>query len=367
MYLLVLVLFWLLPVRVQEGCWLGVLMLLGPPAAYFVPWLVLAVWALVAREWRGLALQGATAVAIVGLYMDCRLHWPRATLPGDVVVVNYNVHGLVAGAEKVTNALREMGPDVLLLQEATGAPDCLPALQTAFPGWHWARAKLHPEMLIGSRFPLLEAGREFNMGAGCRTGLMARVRMPDGRVVNLVDVHFSVSLVGRSLSSSGSKTAYLLHTARVRQQQTETLLGELERLEGPVLVAGDFNSTPLAYPIGRLRGRLGDAFAEAGLGVGLTFDEGRRLWRIDYLFKSADWETIRCEPISCGASDHLALRSVLRWRDFRADDSASMYLRYFVSSLSTKTFSTSTPKVRARRMASNNEGTYLLASSAIMV
>jgi endonuclease/exonuclease/phosphatase family metal-dependent hydrolase len=44
------------------------------------------------------------------------------------------------------------------------------------------------------------------------------------------------------------------------------------------------------------------------------FEERRRWWRIDYLFKSADFSTIRCQPVSCHASDHLALLTVLRWR-----------------------------------------------------
>ena len=69
-YLLGLVLFFLLPTRVSEATWLGVLMVLGPPVAYFVPLSLLALWAVLARDRHAFAVQAATAVTILALFMD---------------------------------------------------------------------------------------------------------------------------------------------------------------------------------------------------------------------------------------------------------------------------------------------------------
>lgn len=310
LYLVLLLLFRLLPVTLKEKTALGILMVLGPPIAYFAPLFILVIAAAVLRDRRALAGNAITAFIILFGYMDCRVHVPTSPEPGDIVVVNYNIEGMTEGEDKVCNALLAMNPDVMLLQEASAST--VPVLEKALPDWHFLQAKLHPELVIGSRFPLHHP-EEFELGARFRTGFTAQAKIKDTEV-NLVDVHFSVSLDGGSLSTAGDKAAYLVHTAEVRQIQTKALLARLDAMQGPVWLAGDFNSTPLAYPVQAMRGKLEDAFAESGLGPGLTFNESNRWWRIDYLFKTWDFASVRCDVISAKASDHLAMRSVLRRR-----------------------------------------------------
>ncbi|CAN0409329.1 unnamed protein product, partial [Phaeothamnion confervicola] len=193
-YLAVLLLFWLLPVSLREKTALGILMVLGPPIAYFAPLLILVIAAAILRDTRTLVGNAVIALFILFAYMDCRLHVPGAPQPGDIVVVNYNVEGMTEGVDKVRDALIAMNPDVLLLQEASATT--VPVLQEALPDWHFLQAKLHPELVIGSRFPLRDPD-EFELGARFRTGFTAKAKI-DQREVNLVDVHFSVSLPGGS-------------------------------------------------------------------------------------------------------------------------------------------------------------------------
>jgi endonuclease/exonuclease/phosphatase (EEP) superfamily protein YafD len=58
-------------------------------------------------------------------------------------------------------------------------------------------------------------------------------------------------------------------------------------LDDPLLIAGDFNSTPNTWVHGQLRAFLSDAHRARGLGAGITrWIRGMLPVRIDYLYAS---------------------------------------------------------------------------------
>jgi endonuclease/exonuclease/phosphatase family metal-dependent hydrolase len=81
----------------------------------------------------------------------------------------------------------------------------------------------------------------------------------------------------------------------------------------PVLVGGDFNSTPDNPVLAPLRAAgLRDAWAECGSGDGFTYPADAPAKRIDYLFLSGSLQCATAEVIDTRISDHRPLLVTLR-------------------------------------------------------
>lgn len=110
-----------------------------------------------------------------------------------------------------------------------------------------------------------------------------------------------------------------------RMRLFERLLDDIARRSGPVIVAGDFNSTDQSDVYTLMRGRLHDAYRAVGWGFGHTFPAyaGRyhgipifpRQMRIDMIFYSDALVALESKVgRSCGESDHLPLLARLELR-----------------------------------------------------
>jgi len=81
----------------------------------------------------------------------------------------------------------------------------------------------------------------------------------------------------------------------------------------PVLVGGDFNSTPDNPVLQPLRAAgLRDAWTECGAGDGFTYPADTPVKRIDYLFLSGDLHCSKAEVIDTQVSDHRPLVVTLK-------------------------------------------------------
>ncbi|GCD79198.1 endonuclease/exonuclease/phosphatase family protein [Schleiferia thermophila] len=80
----------------------------------------------------------------------------------------------------------------------------------------------------------------------------------------------------------------------------------------PVILLGDLNDTPVSYTYKVLSGRLQDTFTQAGTGIGHTYNRTRYPFRIDYIFHSSEFKTIKhmvtTRPM---VSDHYPVTAVL--------------------------------------------------------
>jgi endonuclease/exonuclease/phosphatase family metal-dependent hydrolase len=73
----------------------------------------------------------------------------------------------------------------------------------------------------------------------------------------------------------------------------------------PVIICGDFNETPFSYTYGKLSLNFGNAFEEAGQGLGFTLNRHPYCVRIDQQFFSSDWQVQSCKTIpTINFSDH---------------------------------------------------------------
>jgi len=81
-----------------------------------------------------------------------------------------------------------------------------------------------------------------------------------------------------------------------------------------VILAGDFNDTPVSYSYRQIANELDDTFVDEGKGLGQTHAQMLPLLRIDYIFHSKTLQTIEHKTINKDYSDHFPIvaRFILR-------------------------------------------------------
>ncbi|MBE2185207.1 MAG: endonuclease/exonuclease/phosphatase family protein [Rhodothermales bacterium] len=242
----------------------------------------------------------------------------RPALP-PLRMATFNIHagkdtGGTDNLDRLAAWVRAERPDVLLLQEVdvettrSGGVD-QPARIVDAVGGHIAFGKTldfqggQYGIAVWSRFPIrrhalrhlpidppqARAGGSYEP----RGALVVEIDAP-GRRLTVVNTH---------LDASGSDM--------YRQQEAATLLAlsdSLRRTSATVVVGGDFNATPNADVIGRVRAAgWHDAWATCGSDDGFTFSARQPIKRIDYLWLD---ESLGCTSARVSAdtlSDHRAL------------------------------------------------------------
>lgn len=297
-----------------ERQWWSTLLLYVPQAVYAVPavlLLLLAVW----KRDRTACLFNAAALALVaGPLMGANVplaRWVTRRPPADsgrIRVLAYNVLGAQRGYDAVARQLRRYRPDVIVFSEA---PDGSRGLELAdtirklSPEWTPAQSG---EMCLFSRWPVLEKEwqplHSATLGERYRDKVRMRVRAPFGSFT-VIGAHFSTALHGQTLRGERRHLpAYLDRAGAIRWEQAQDVLQWARAQEGPVIVAGDFNTPPAGHVYGALRRPYRDAFADAGWGWGFTYPSRTPLLRIDYILHSPSLRTVRCEVGPAPGSDH---------------------------------------------------------------
>jgi endonuclease/exonuclease/phosphatase (EEP) superfamily protein YafD len=287
----------------------------------FVPWLfapllVLVPLALLIRSW---PLRGATAVAVVvflALYGDRfvpRLPVAQAAA-SDLRIMTFNVLLANRDVERIAAAIERESPDVVTLQELW--PQTTERLMARL-GDRFPYRALHPSRVpygsgVLSRYPIV-AEKGF-IETGSEQVAHHVVLDVDGQLLNLFNIHLHQPGVGNG--AGGDLLARLapgVGRESRQSQEVDLLVQALERVDGPVVVAGDFNLTDQTPGYARLNARLRDAWREAGWGFGLTFPTVGRirsiripfpLIRIDYVFHSPDLRATTAWIGQDGGSDH---------------------------------------------------------------
>ncbi|MEW6282103.1 MAG: endonuclease/exonuclease/phosphatase family protein [Candidatus Eremiobacterota bacterium] len=226
-------------------------------------------------------------------------------------VVTYNVHSCVGvdrkhSPERVADVLAGLRPDVVALQEvdlggrrSRGRDQAAEIAVRLGMDLHFQPSRTIRGGFYGnavmSKYPvrLMRAGLFRPLPALERRGAMwVLIDTPLGPV-HLVNTH--LGLLRRE------------RLGQLRELMGEGWLGHAE-LSGPILLAGDFNSTPRSPEYRRLTSRLADA---TGATAVRTYPGRAPLWQLDHLFGCARLRPTAVEVPRCAlartASDHLPL------------------------------------------------------------
>jgi endonuclease/exonuclease/phosphatase (EEP) superfamily protein YafD len=182
-------------------------------------------WAMVAA----LAVAGAISVAAVLPYVPRSLGPAAVAVPSDapLKVLTVNVSYRQFKERRLLEIVREANPDVVVVQELTPhAERVLGDLDTAFPHFRKFPAERQYGIGLWSRYEL-ESGETIALGR--LPAIEARVRGPSG-TFTVIGVHLSAPMTRRR--------------AAARNQQLAELAARAAAVQGPLIVAGDFNTTP---------------------------------------------------------------------------------------------------------------------------
>lgn len=234
------------------------------------------------------------AAVLTTLALDTRLR-----------VMSYNIkHGLgndgVVDLERAAAVIERVGPDVVTLQEVDQR--CRRSGGVDQAAWLGERLEMTPifgsfmdydggryGMAILSRLPIVSwENIELPAGAEPRSALAARIRLEDGTESVVVGVH-------------------LYATEEQRLAQAQTIIDAFANEKAPVILAGDFNSTPGSS----VMRRIGEHWTNPDKGVDhLTFPSVGAHTEIDFILYRTPRTTrtvaidVLDEPI---ASDHRPL------------------------------------------------------------
>lgn len=285
---------------IGERHWFTTLVTYAPQQPLVAPTLFLLLWSLLARDLIGISRNVAALGVCLLLNGVCLglFAAPRGDrlLPR---VLTWNIHHGSGNFAAVAAEIRRLEPDIVCLQEVY--PYDLSRLRPHLPEYRFVGAG---DAVIGTRHMLRGyTVRRYGIPmATSRLLLRATIRLGD-QDVTVLCTHFATAAHGSNLRRRGIRD-HLRNTADARQKQVDILLAEVERIEGPRIVCGDFNTPPRGRIYRQLLSRLNDAFQAAGVGIGPTYSTSRPALRIDYIFTAGGIDPTHAEVIDTKASDH---------------------------------------------------------------
>ena len=110
----------------------------------------------------------------------------------------------------------------------------------------------------------------------------------------------------------GSLFNRIKETSQLRSDQVAIIENHLLSCDKPLILAGDFNDTPVSHTYHVLSRGLQDTFSKKGRGVGTTYAGKIPLLRIDYIFADSNFAVHDHEVIQSPLSDHYPIKSVIR-------------------------------------------------------
>jgi len=247
---------------------------------------------------------------------------PRANAAGETLtIMTYNVLGLHEYSAPVIETIRQENADLVLIQELNfSLARALQAeLSSEYPYQSLVPKRDVHGMGVLSRYPLRPHDKKLPLDW---IGVPQELYLDwNGHTISLVNFHMQSSTVDALADYSRDNDK--------RTLQAQALLDFADEA-GPLITAGDANSSPLTPAYRLLNRRLKDAWQQAGFGLGHTFPGSaipgsmrpslagvpvpQWLARIDYIFHSQHFKTVQARTAAFdGVSDHRGVVAVLMW------------------------------------------------------
>lgn len=296
-----------------------------------------------ARRW---AAGYLTLLLLAGLRFGAPL--PQTTPAGadaaslTVMTLNAPVSILDASPDRrethqaaMSNLVRRAAPQIIGLQEVAifdrGANrklhfpwhiDMLPAMgytarRTLYDGYNM-------KLPVFTTLPILDQRKLLLDSAGEAPGYVVRTHFRwQGREAVHYNVHLhSFERLRSQSDASGLRFARwrrLLAAYRRTYRERAREADQLQRLIAtetlPVIVSGDFNSTPHHWSYRRIAQGMTDAVAASGRGWDATWPSAFPLVRIDHVLVGPAWQVASARVVPVALSDHRPLTVRLHWHE----------------------------------------------------
>ena len=271
---------------------------------------------------------------------------PKGTKEGTFKVLSYNLR-LFNYFEKnggsseigIIAFLRDQKPDILCLQEffVAGSPAIKDnEIKTALGGSYHSHMKVYASgknryfgIITYSKFPIVKKGEIIHPRSSSLSIFTDVIIENDTfRIFNNHLQPFRLRGLERSffeeMTANGdnetldeikSLSLSLKKGYTMRALQARAVKAQITLSPHPVIVAGDFNDTPVSYSYSRIRKGLNDAFVQSGYGAGFTYKGNYPSNRIDYILYDNSLESRYFEITKVRYSDHYPVAAYLRKND----------------------------------------------------
>ncbi len=285
----------LIVVRVGADRWWPATLLMFGPRWLFVYPLVLFIPIAIVLKRRALWPLGISLAVILGPLMGLCLPWRPLIDPGSahdrIRVISCNVHFNDLHAEALSSLIQLHKPDLVVLQGWLGQHK-----KTIF-GDSDLHLRRDEELFLASRFPIVRVEATSDPLFGHGQGRFARYDLQGpSETIHLFNVHLASprdaleAVVDWPLEARTE----LQPNSDLRRSQSEVIRNWTREVDGPILLAGDFNTPPDSTIYGRCWSEFSNGFSEAGLGWGYTYFSRRAAVRIDHQMGSPGWQCRKC-------------------------------------------------------------------------
>jgi vancomycin resistance protein VanJ len=292
---LALIALWFWTERYGEHHWLATILAYIPQHLYGIPSVLLLIWAI--RNQNPLEAIANLIIMAGFLLTFMGFNIPKSNAAASkptLRFVTYNLHQ----DNRAIETLKRLNPDIAVLQESRDVNGLLNKLRTAFPNFS---IQHEYELTTISRFPIRDT-RIYRLPKNRRPLLEITLDI-NGRVIRVVNTHYP-TLDFQGLASRNTNTSDRINkNALVRLGMTKILL-ELEDSKTPLLIGGDFNTTPRGAMYSSLRDKYKNAFEQAGWGFGFTYNSRLPVIRIDHVWTNSKVRATRAFAVDDHASDH---------------------------------------------------------------
>ncbi|MDA9773352.1 endonuclease/exonuclease/phosphatase family protein [Saprospiraceae bacterium] len=295
------------------------------PYFFFVNVLFAIGW-LFTKKWTyGLLSAAALLIGFGGANKFMSFDSPKVIKsPNIIQITSYNVaSGMMIGKsekEQFYSFLKEQYNDgIFFFQESSTT--ILDKLQRRYPNEHFVRLK-GKRATIMSHYPVLDSGI-LAFADAFNTCVWADIKV-NGEKVRIYSVHLQTNKVTQiaddviAKGDLGDKETWgnvktmmgrYSNSTVKRLDQVEKIIANIEKINYPVIVAGDFNDIPQSYLYTKMSDKLQDAFVQKGFGLGTSFNGNIPALRIDYIFLHRRFQVLDFKTHRYPFSDHYPVSS----------------------------------------------------------
>lgn len=318
---------------------------LAYPYLLFINIILAIIWAVMLR-YEALISVLVIAVGFTHLTNYIRIVKQNGNREGTFKVMSYNLMLMrnfenqnASSETKIIEFLKRQQPDIICLQEfyVNGDPGQKDtSIRNALGGKYYSHMKVirssknrYFGIVTYSKFPITGRGEIIHPRSSSLTIFTdILIRNDTFRIFNNHLQSFRLKRMESSFFEEMASQQYdrealgeikdlsiSLRRAFIRRaQQAEVVKGQISRSQHPVIVAGDFNDTPVSYSYRKIRDGLNDAFVSSGYGAGFTYKGNYPANRIDYILYDNSLESKYFEIIKVKFSDHYPIVAYFKKR-----------------------------------------------------
>jgi endonuclease/exonuclease/phosphatase family metal-dependent hydrolase len=255
----------------------------------------------------------------------------------NLCLFNYfeNKNGITS-EKKILEFLKAQNPDILCLQEffVSGSPSQKEvSVRTALGEKYYSHMKVlgssknrYYGIATFSKFPIIRKGELIHPSSSSLSIYTDVLIGKDTfRIYNNHLQSFRLKRMERSFidemtASENKETMEEVKSLSVslrkgfvrRAIQSQVVKDHINKSPFPVIVAGDFNDTPVSYSYRKIRKGLNDSFVNSGYGAGFTYKGNYPPNRIDYILYDNSLINSYFEIIKVKYSDHYPIIAYFR-------------------------------------------------------